>query len=372
MTSYPKINAVSSGRSPISLYGAPSTTFLHIKRVLDRVIQRARLPLSICEIRDVDEILAANIHTVPTLRIHSKSYSFSEEGATNHVLKQAILDLLQYYRYGEWPCVAVPYKKPEKVVSTFLYAHQLVNQNDSCLELQSLCTEPLETSLEAERKLQNYIAAASEEAMGQILSRPIIAQSKSSANFRDHIIRIERENNYCAIIIDQEDWAEGMSDWGKVYSHLRHPLLLLPDQVEFQHSVNAHWLIRESSVGSSTVKSIQQLSQWFDLKIVIYSHRTRRQLLEQCPALKQLEKQKLSIKFSGTGILTRAMHDSDFLLMNAPPESSELNGKPGRAKDCAASNFVTVYLPQKDVFSPDSSQMVANSGNRKKDFVPVL
>lgn|GEM_PF-1600003 len=363
---------MASCRSPISLYGAPSTTFLHIKRVLERVIQRAHLPLEIHEVKELNEILAANIHTVPTLKIHSKSYSFSKEGTTNYVLKQAIVDLLQHYDYGEWPCVAVPFKKPEKVIPTLLYAHQLVNQNDSCLELQSLSTECSETSLAAEKKLQNYIAAGSEEAMGQILSRPIIAQAKYSSSLWDHIIHIEQENNYRAIIVSQEDWAQEKSNWDQVYSQLRHPLLLIPDRVEFHRSVNAHWLIHEPSLGTAAVQSILQLSHWFDLNIMIYSKQSIKQLLEQCPELSVLKSAKISLQFSPVGAIPRSIHASDLLFINTSMDSSELHSEYYHSDQSSPLPFVTIFLPQNDSHSAEDRIKGLNVENRKKGFVPVL
>lgn len=363
---------MSSCRSPISLYGAPSTTFLHVKRVLERVIQRARLPLDICEVRGVEEILAANIQTVPTLKIHSKSYSFSKEGTTNYVLKQAIVDLLQYYQYGEWPCVALPYKKPEEVTSTFLYAHQLVSQSDSCLELQSLPTERSETSLLAERKLQQYMAAGSEEAMGQILSRPIIAQSNFSGNLRDHILEINRLNHYRAIIVAEEDWTVSRGDMNQILPRLRHPLIILPHHADFHRSVNAHWLIHETSAGTASVQSIRQLSHWFDLNIVIYTKQSPKQLIKQCPALSLIKIWAASLKFSQLNDIPPDIPHSDLLLMNAPMDLPYQNADYSDSKAGTQSSCITVFLPQKDLPSTDASEKELLFENRKKDFVPVL
>ncbi|NBC24085.1 MAG: hypothetical protein GVX78_00530, partial [Bacteroidetes bacterium] len=92
----------------IQLYGTPSTTFLHIKRVIESVIEKANLSLTLREVTNLSDILDAKIGTVPTLKIRDKVFTFSERTSVNLKLKDAIKYLLQIHNYGDWSCIALP------------------------------------------------------------------------------------------------------------------------------------------------------------------------------------------------------------------------------------------------------------------------
>ena len=262
-------------KTDILLYGTASTTFLHIKKVVEAVIRKANLPVSCREVTDIHEILAAEVDTVPCLKIGSQIFSFSGSTASNLLLKRAMIHLLRIHNYGDWPCIVLPFKNIDTVTKPFLYAHQLANQNQSSLELQYVNPE-IDPKSKKLQLLEKKVQTTNEEPMGQILSRPMIGQTIIKRNICDHIVDFVSANKNRPMIVPRSIWDDCEREIRQIQPHLSAPLLSINENISYQSRMKAHWWMDVTRVGAQTFQALENLYDWYELDITILADREQK------------------------------------------------------------------------------------------------
>ncbi|SRR6056297_85947 len=275
-----------SHNTDILLYGMPSTTFLHIKRVVEAVIQRAKLPVTLNEITNIQEILKAEIHTVPSLKIEDTVFNFSAGNESNLLLKKAIVYLLQSHNYGDWPCIALPFTDLASINTPFLYGYQLANRLQSCLELQFITADKLQNEIAFE-SLTKKVQMTNEEPMGQILSRPIIGHKVVHDNICDYIVQYVVDNKDRPLIVPSSVWALCDQEISEILPHLSAPLLSIGSNSSYHSKMRAEWWIDPEYVNAQTLQALLKLYSWYDLNLTIVA--SRKQKASVLSAIKELE-----------------------------------------------------------------------------------
>lgn len=267
----------------ILLYGTPSTTFLHVKKVVESVIHRANLTVSLREVTNIQEILDAEIETVPSLKIENRMFNFSGATESNLLLKKAIIHLLQAHNYGDWPCIVLPFNDAESITNPFLYAHQLADQMHACLELQYVRTQ-LPAQKEALQSLIKKIQTTNEEPMGQILSRPIIGHAVIQNHICDHIVNYVSKNSHRPLLVPSTIWENCAREISQIQPHLSAPLLSIHHTSTYQSKMKAEWWIDAERLSRETFRSIEDLFQWYDLQVTVVASKE-----QKAAVLKSLE-----------------------------------------------------------------------------------
>jgi len=262
-------------KSDILLYGTPSTTFLHIKKVVESVIRKANLPVILKEVTNIQEILDAEIETVPSLKVEDRVFNFSQTTESNLLLKNAIIHLLQSYNYGDWPCITLPFDDAESIINPFLYAHQLADRMQACLELQYVSLQ-LPEQKKALKSLIKKVKTTNEEPMGQILSRPIIGHRVIQGRICDHIVDYVKKNNHRPLLVPNTIWENCQREISRIQPHLSAPLLSIGENEIYHSKMKAEWWIDPERLSRKTFRSIERIFEWYDLDITVIASRNQK------------------------------------------------------------------------------------------------
>ncbi|NBB89405.1 MAG: hypothetical protein GVX96_06450 [Bacteroidetes bacterium] len=260
----------------ILLFGMPSTTFLHIKRVVESVIQKASLPVALKEVTEIQDILDAEIDTVPCLQIGDQVFSFSSSTASNSLLKKAITHLLQIHDYGDWPCYALPFTDIASVTPLLVYVHQMAARSQACLDLQYISPKTIPGS-QAFQELSDKICTINEEPMGQILSRPIIGLSSHTLNICDQIVKYVMEHRDRTLVAPRSVWKNCKREIRQILPHLSAPLLSIDTRQNYHSKMTADWWIDPQRIGEQTFYALKKLRDCFDLDITIIASKAQKE-----------------------------------------------------------------------------------------------
>jgi hypothetical protein len=232
------------------------------------VIERAKLTVALQEITNLSQILAEKIDTVPTLKIQDKAFTFNEKASVNLRLKDAIKYLLQIHNYGDWSCIAIPLLQNTAISKPVLYAHQLAERQNACLELQFVTEDETGAEWEIDSMIRK-IGAINQEPMDLILSRPIVSHARYKNSVHAHIINYIQQNQKRLLVVSSSIWKNCTDEMRQIQPHLSAPLLSISENCNYRSKIQANWYIDLDGLGSKTLRSISDLFQLYEIEITV-------------------------------------------------------------------------------------------------------
>lgn len=230
-------------KESVKIYGKNSSKYNYFKYHLKQQLEKSGLDISIVEVNDLEEIVAANLEAIPAIKIGDQDHLVCHPNENlNSFLKEVMSKILEEYEYGNMKRILVPIDFSESSIEAFKYAKRIAGDTNAAITLTHYYHPSLEviTAKSVEENLQK-IVNESAHIKGTIENEVYISLEAQYGFAADLII--DSSSKYDLVVMATSRGGDAQQKWfgsvsSKVSKNANCPVLLIPPKNKRNHIRN--------------------------------------------------------------------------------------------------------------------------------------